>query len=197
MKRAFDCVLAVIALVGCAPIFAIFCLLVATDGGTIFYAHRRVGRDGRIFGCYKFRTMIVGAHDMFDEYLALHPAETAEWTRSQKLDLDPRITGVGKLLRSTSMDELPQLFNVISGEMSLVGPRPITEVELQRYGDHAKDYMTVRPGITGLWQVSGRNRLTYPERVALDMEYIAKQSIWLDCWILLKTIKVLVRRDGK
>lgn len=197
VKRAFDCVLAVLALIVFSPFFLTLALLVAMDGGPVIYRHKRVGRQGELFDCFKFRTMIVGAHDIFDEFLLFHPAVVAEWQESQKLDLDPRITSTGRFLRRSSLDELPQLLNVIRGDMSLVGPRPVTKTELQRYGAHADDYLTVRPGITGLWQVSGRNRLTYPERVALDVRYIRTRSIWLDFVILLRTIVVLLRGDGK
>lgn len=197
IKRLVDCVLAVIALIMLSPIFALFWLLVAMDGGPVIYRHTRIGKDGKLFACYKFRTMIVGAHDLFDEFLALHPAASTEWQEAQKLDLDPRITSIGGFLRRTSLDELPQLLNIISGEMSLVGPRPVTQTELQRYGQHAAAYLSVVPGLTGLWQVSGRNRLTYDERVRLDMHYIAHRSLWLDFWILYRTVGVLIRGDGK
>jgi exopolysaccharide production protein ExoY len=196
-KRLFDFVLVTPLLLICSPIFAVCAMLVAMDGGPVFYAHRRVGRRGSRFGCYKFRTMIVGAHEMLEEYLALHPAAAAEWQQNQKLNDDPRITDMGRLLRRTSLDELPQLANVLRGEMSLVGPRPVTEPELLRYGVHASAYLACIPGITGLWQTNGRNRLSYDQRVALDVEYAKRQSLWLDCSILLKTTKVLLTGDGK
>jgi exopolysaccharide production protein ExoY len=196
-KRILDCVIAVLVFVVSWPIFLTLALLVAMDGGPVIYRHKRIGREGRQFDCYKFRTMIVGAHDLFDEFLAYHPTVVAEWEEAQKLDLDPRITSTGRFLRRTSLDEMPQLLNVIRGEMSLVGPRPITKPELQRYGAHASEYLTVRPGLTGFWQVSGRNRLSYAERVALDVRYIRTRSIWFDIVILFRTIIVLLRGDGK
>jgi exopolysaccharide production protein ExoY len=196
-KRVLDCVLAVLILIVASPFFLALALLVAMDGGPVIYRHKRIGRDGRLFDCYKFRTMIVGAHDLFDEFLAFHPSVVAEWQEAQKLDLDPRVTSTGRFLRRTSLDEMPQLLNVIRGEMSLVGPRPVTQPELQRYGAHAREYLTVHPGLTGLWQVSGRNRLSYAERVALDVRYIQTRSIWFDFVILLRTIVVLLRGDGK
>ena len=196
-KRGLDCLFAVLLLVICSPLFVFMGLLVAMDGGPVFYAHRRVGRGGGLFQCYKFRTMFVGANECLEEFLELHPAAVVAWRRDQKLDRDPRITAVGKLLRETSLDELPQLINVIRGDMSLVGPRPVTESELARYAINADSYLSIRPGITGLWQVSGRNRLTYTERVKLDMEYLAKQSLWLDFFILLKTVVVVINGDGK
>lgn len=197
MKRALDIGLGIVMLVVFSPVIGLFALLVALDGGQIFYGHRRVGRNHKTFACYKFRTMIVGAHDCLDEYLALHPAAAVEWRDNHKLDNDPRITPVGQFLRRTSLDELPQLWNVVCGEMSLVGPRPVTETELSRYGDNVERFLSVRPGITGPWQISGRNRLSYRERIALDMQYVAKRSLWRDCIILLKTLRVPFRGDGK
>jgi exopolysaccharide production protein ExoY len=196
-KRAFDVILAVPLLIIFSPLFVVSSMLVAMDGGPVIYGHKRVGHAGRTFPCYKFRTMIMDAPDILDEYLALHPTAAVEWQQCQKLDTDPRITGIGQLLRRTSLDEVPQLLNVIRGEMSLVGPRPVTETELSRYGEHASSYMAARPGMTGLWQVSGRNRLSYAERVALDMEYLRTQSLWRDFVILFKTVKVLIIGDGK
>lgn len=197
MKRMLDIGLGIVMLVVFAPAFALLSLFIALDGGQIFYGHHRVGRGGKTFACYKFRTMIVGAHECLDEYLALHPAAAVEWRNNQKLDNDLRITPVGRFLRRTSLDELPQIWNVLRGEMSLVGPRPVTQIELARYGDNVDRLLSVRPGMTGLWQVSGRNRLSYSERVALDMRYIANRSLWRDCIILFKTIRVLLQRDGK
>jgi exopolysaccharide production protein ExoY len=196
VKRVFDCVGAIPLLITFSPLFAVFGLLVAMDGGPVIYRHQRIGRNGRLFDCYKFRTMIVGAHDLFDEFLELHPAAVAEWQDAQKLNVDPRITSTGGFLRRTSLDELPQLLNVIRGEMSLVGPRPVTASELARYGGHAGQLLTVLPGMTGLWQVSGRNRLSYAERVRLDMQYVATRSFWQDCAILIRTVGVLFRGDG-
>jgi exopolysaccharide production protein ExoY len=196
-KRVLDCVIAVLVFIVSLPIFLTLALLVAMDGGPVIYRHKRIGREGQQFDCYKFRTMIVGAHDLFDEFLAYHPSVVAEWEEAQKLDFDPRITSTGRFLRRTSLDVMPQLLNVIRGEMSLVGPRPVTKPELQRYGAHASEYLTVRPGLTGFWQVSGRNRLSYAERVALDVRYIRTRSIWFDTVILFRTIIVLLRGDGK
>jgi exopolysaccharide production protein ExoY len=196
-KRVLACVIAVLVFIVSLPIFLTLALLVAMDGGPVIYRHKRIGREGQQFDCYKFRTMIVGAHDLFDEFLAYHPSVVAEWEEAQKLDFDPRITSTGRFLRRTSLDEMPQLLNVIRGEMSLVGPRPVTKPELQRYGAHASEYLTVRPGLTGFWQVSGRNRLSYAERVALDVRYIRTRSIWFDTVILFRTIIVLLRGDGK
>lgn len=197
MKRMLDWALGMALLLVFAPLFGIVALLIALDGGPVFYGHPRIGFHGKSFRCFKFRTMIVGAHDCLDEYLMLHPVAAVEWQDSQKLDADPRITAIGKFLRRSSLDELPQLWNVVCGDMSLVGPRPVTAIELVRYGSDADQYKTVRPGITGLWQISGRNRLNYAERVRLDMRYITSHSLWQDCIILLKTLRVPFRGDGK
>ncbi|TAK78484.1 MAG: exopolysaccharide biosynthesis protein [Aquabacterium sp.] len=166
------------------------------DGLPVFFGHYRVGRDGKLFRCLKFRTMARDAERMLAELLRDDPAARAEWEKDQKLTHDPRITPVGHFLRRTSLDELPQLFNVLRGEMSLVGPRPITVGELKRYGGVRWHYLSVRPGMTGLWQVSGRNNTTYEERVALDRSYVEQRSMWLDLRILFKTVGVVVARDG-
>jgi exopolysaccharide production protein ExoY len=166
------------------------------DGAPIFFAHFRVGRDGKLFRCLKYRTMYRESEQMLADLLSTNAAAREEWQRDQKLSKDPRITPVGQFLRRTSLDELPQLFNVLRGEMSLVGPRPITVAELTRYGRVRWHYLSVRPGITGLWQVSGRNDTTYEERVALDRNYVEQRSVWLDLSILFRTISVVLSRDG-
>jgi lipopolysaccharide/colanic/teichoic acid biosynthesis glycosyltransferase len=197
VKRGLDVAGAVILLVLAAPLMALTALLVSIDGGPVFYSHRRIGRGGKSFGCLKWRTMIVGAEECLPEYLAFHPQAADEWRRNQKLTFDPRVTGIGKFLRRTSFDELPQLLNVLRGEMSLVGPRPVTAVELEeRYGSHACVYCSVTPGVTGLWQVSGRSETCYDARVELDMQYIASWSITRDLSILFKTIEVIASRGG-
>ncbi len=166
------------------------------DGAPIFFGHYRVGRGGKLFRCLKFRTMYRESEQMLADLLRDSAEARAEWQRDQKLSNDPRITPVGHFLRRTSLDELPQLFNVLRGEMVLVGPRPITVSELTRYGRVRWHYLSVRPGITGLWQVSGRNDTTYDERVALDRSYVEKRSVWLDLQILFKTVGVVLSRDG-
>ena len=197
LKRAVDTVGASVLLVLLAPVFALIALVISMDGGPATFAHRRVGKDGKFFGCLKFRTMVVGAEECLSEFLALHPEAAEEWKREQKLGFDPRITGIGKLLRKTSLDELPQLVNVLRGEMSLVGPRPVTKTEIDdKYGAHARLCTSVRPGLTGLWQVSGRNDISYPERVALDVRYVTRWSLVEDIRILLKTVGVVLDRSG-
>ena len=189
--------LALLILVLLAPVMGVVAFLIwQRDGAPVLFAHYRVGHDGKLFRCMKFRTMYRDAERMLAELLEKDPAARAEWQREQKLLRDPRITPIGHFLRRTSLDELPQLFNVLRGDMSLVGPRPITVGELTRYGRVRWHYLSVRPGITGLWQVSGRNNTSYDERVALDRRYVEERSAWMNLRILLKTVKVVVARDG-
>jgi len=188
---------ALVLLLLASPLMASVAFLIwATDRKSVLYAHYRVGIDGRLFRCLKFRTMVPDSERMLSELLAADPAAREQWRRDQKLARDPRITPIGRLLRRTSLDELPQLINVLRGEMNLVGPRPITVAELERYGHLRWHYLCVRPGITGLWQVSGRNNTTYEERVALDRRYIEARSFWRDLAILCRTAVVVVTRDG-
>jgi exopolysaccharide production protein ExoY len=188
---------ALLIIIAISPVLALVAWLIwKRDGAPIFFGHYRVGRDGELFRCLKFRSMYRDADRMLKELLETDPQARAEWDRDQKLANDPRITPVGHFLRKTSLDELPQLFNVLRGEMSLVGPRPITNGELARYGAARWHYLSVQPGMTGLWQVSGRNNTTYDERVALDRRYVEARSIRLDLSILFRTIKVVVARDG-
>jgi len=189
--------LALVILLLLSPLMAAVAFLIwRRDGAPVLFAHYRVGHDGKLFRCMKFRTMYRDAERMLSELLAKDPAARAEWQREQKLLRDPRITPIGHFLRRTSLDELPQLFNVLRGDMSLVGPRPITVGELTRYGRVRWQYLSVRPGMTGLWQVSGRNNTSYDERVALDQRYVEERTVWMNLGILLKTVKVVVARDG-
>jgi lipopolysaccharide/colanic/teichoic acid biosynthesis glycosyltransferase len=188
---------ALLLLLALGPLMLLIAVLIARrDGAPILFGHYRVGMRGQLFRCYKFRSMYRNSAQMLAELLRDDPVARAEWDRDQKLSNDPRITPVGDFLRRTSLDELPQLINVLKGEMCLVGPRPITVNELTRYGRVRWDYLSVLPGMTGLWQVSGRNNTTYDERVELDREYVGQRSPWLDAKILLKTVKVVVARDG-
>lgn len=196
-KRAMDVAIAGAALILAAPFFLVVSMLVRADGGPAFYAHGRVGRGGRIFGCLKFRSMVVDSQARLDALLAADPAARAEWDATRKLKNDPRITRIGRFLRATSLDELPQLINVLRGEMAIVGPRPVTLTELdQYYGVAAAHYLTVRPGITGLWQVSGRSETSYDQRVALDVAYVSQPSLLADMRILLKTPVAVLSRRG-
>jgi len=179
-----------------SPIFLLLTVLMAFENGPIFFGHYRVGRNGRMFRCLKFRTMVPDAERVLQELLARDPEARAEWNRDQKLLKDPRITKIGHFLRKTSLDELPQLVNVIVGDMALVGPRPVTAQELHRYGRARIHYLSVLPGITGLWQVSGRNNTSYEERVELDKHYVENSGVWFDMKILMRTAVVLVTGDG-
>jgi lipopolysaccharide/colanic/teichoic acid biosynthesis glycosyltransferase len=196
-KRAMDVAIAGAALLLAAPFFLVVSLLVRADGGPAFYAHPRVGRGGKIFGCLKFRSMVVDSQARLEALLAADPAAREEWETTRKLKRDPRITRIGRFLRATSLDELPQLINVLRGEMAVVGPRPVTQSELDRYyGAAAAHYLTVRPGITGLWQVSGRSETSYDQRVALDVAYVSQPSLLADIRILLKTPVAVLSRRG-
>jgi Undecaprenyl-phosphate galactose phosphotransferase WbaP len=196
-KRALDIIAAGLGLVLLSPFFLIVALMVRADGGPAFFAHQRVGRGGKLFGCLKFRSMVIDSQTRLEALLASDPAARAEWEATRKLKNDPRITPIGRFLRSTSLDELPQLINVLRGEMSLVGPRPVQEAEIDRYyGASAAHYMAVRPGITGLWQVSGRSETSYESRVALDVAYVSRPSLLADLSILLRTPVAVVSRRG-
>jgi Undecaprenyl-phosphate galactose phosphotransferase WbaP len=195
-KRVFDTAAAMVLLVLLSPIMLLIALLIRRDGGPAIFAHSRVGKRGRIFNCFKFRTMVVDAEQQLEQLLQQSPELRQEWEDERKLRHDPRISSIGRFLRRTSLDELPQLLNVIRGEMSLVGPRPVVKPELQRYGDQMGYYLMVRPGMTGLWQVSGRNDLDYDSRVYLDTWYVKNWSLWYDLIILLKTVRVVCQRQG-
>jgi lipopolysaccharide/colanic/teichoic acid biosynthesis glycosyltransferase len=177
-------------------LLAIALLIWWHDGAPVLFAHFRVGCDGKLFRCIKFRTMVRDSDRLLAEVLRNDPAARSEWERDHKLRNDPRVTPIGRFLRRTSLDELPQLLNVARGEMNLVGPRPITVPELTRYGRIRWHYLSVRPGMTGLWQVSGRNNTTYEERVALDRRYVEQRTLWFDLEILLKTLRAVAAREG-
>jgi len=195
-KRGLDIIGSLFLILMTSPLFIIIALFVALDGGPLFFRHTRIGQKGERFGCLKFRTMILGAEACLTEYLQHHPEAKAEWQNHQKLNFDPRITPVGHILRATSLDELPQLFNILRGEMSLVGPRPVTKDELIRYGTAADHYLAVRPGLIGPWQISGRNDVGYDERVALDHAYVNDLSLLRDIVILFRTPSAVLSRRG-
>lgn len=193
-KRSLDILIASLMLISLAPILIMIASIIYfTMGRPIFFAHERVGYNGIPFRCYKFRTMVTDAKQRLASYLANNPAAAAEWQATQKLKDDPRVTRFGQMLRKSSLDELPQLLNALRGEMTCVGPRPITKDELLRYGPSARYYVRVRPGLTGLWQVSGRSNTSYRYRVVLDRTYVTSWSIWLDAEILLKTAPAVFR----
>ena len=196
LKRVFDLAASMSLLALGWPVFVYLAWRIRQDGGPAIFAHKRVGQSGKMFDCYKFRSMRVDAEVQLRELLASDPALRVEWEKEFKLKVDPRVSVIGQFLRRTSLDELPQLFNVIKGEMSLVGPRPVVQAELARYGDDVDYFLMVRPGMTGLWQVSGRNDVDYDTRVYLDTWYVKNWSLWYDIAILFKTIKVVFKRDG-
>jgi exopolysaccharide production protein ExoY len=191
-----DRLAALVLLVCASPLLAVIAWLIQRDGGPATFSHFRVGCGGRVFPCIKFRTMRPDAEQVLHDLLAQRPELLEEWERDHKLADDPRVTGLGKWLRRSSLDELPQLLNVLRGEMTLVGPRPITLHELHRYGPARWHYLSVLPGMTGLWQVSGRNSTTYERRIYLDELYVKNRSAWLDLKILAKTVVVVITGIG-
>jgi exopolysaccharide production protein ExoY len=197
LSRTVDIGLTLAGLFALLPLLVFTAVAVYIDSGRpIFFGHERVGRGGRSFRCLKFRTMVPDAQRRLDELLANDPVARAEWARDHKLRFDPRITRLGSFLRKSSIDELPQLINVLFGNMSLVGPRPIVAAEIERYGRHYASYCSVRPGITGLWQVSGRNDVSYRKRVAMDVTYVRSKSLRLDAWIIISTVRVVLFQRG-
>jgi undecaprenyl-phosphate galactose phosphotransferase len=196
LKAAFDEFVAALCVLFLAPLLAALAVAVRLDGGPAFYRHRRIGEGGRAFYCMKFRTMVPNSDEVLNRVLAADPAAAAEWAATQKLRNDPRVTRVGRFLRKSSLDELPQLFNVLRGEMSLVGPRPIVQAEIARYAGEIEYYYEAKPGITGLWQVSGRSDTSYDRRVRLDVWYVRNWTLWHDIAILMKTIPAVFLQRG-
>lgn len=192
-----DLVIATLVLIFVCPLMCMVAIGVKLqDGGPVFFGHRRIGYGGRTFTCWKFRSMVTDAEARLNALLAADPEARREWDEDHKLRKDPRVTAFGRFLRVSSLDELPQLFNVFAGEMSLVGPRPIVSGEIIRYGRRFNAYAAVRPGVTGLWQVSGRNDVSYRERVALDSLFRKRAGIGLYLYILIKTIPAVLNRSG-
>ena len=196
VKRAVDLLIAISTLMFLAPMLVLIAFLIKlTMSGQILYSQPRVGYRGRIFTCYKFRTMVADADERLQQFLSQDPLAASEWAKNQKLMNDPRVTRLGYLLRRSSLDELPQFINVVLGDMSCVGPRPVVPAEIPRYGSYAREYFAARPGLTGLWQVSGRNSTSYARRIALDRYYVRRWSILLDMGILVRTIPALLRSN--
>ncbi|WP_333830532.1 sugar transferase [Pararhodobacter sp.] len=196
-KLVLDRLMALFAIAFFAPFFlTVAVLILIFDGSPVVYSQLRVGRGGRLFRCHKFRTMVKNADRALHDLLEADPAARQEWDLTQKLTKDPRISCLGAFLRKTSLDELPQFWNVLKGDMSIVGPRPIVTSEIRHYGDRIGDYLSVRPGITGLWQVSGRSDTSYEQRVSLDCAYVAQQSTLFDMSIIVRTIGVVLLRKG-
>ncbi|EPY5205826.1 undecaprenyl-phosphate galactose phosphotransferase WbaP [Klebsiella pneumoniae] len=196
LKRLFDIFGSLAIIIVLSPALLYISLKVKKDGGPAIYGHERIGKGGRPFKCLKFRSMVINSKEVLAELLENDPAAKAEWDATFKLKNDPRVTKIGAFLRRTSLDELPQLFNVLKGEMSLVGPRPIITAELERYNEEVDYYLLSKPGMTGLWQVSGRSDVDYETRVYLDAWYVKNWSMWNDIAILFKTIGVVLKKDG-
>ena len=196
IKRCFDLFGSICIILILSPLLIYIYMKVKKDGGPAIYGHDRVGIHGKTFKCLKFRSMVVNSKEILDELLKNDPKAKEEWDATFKLKNDPRITKIGAFLRKTSLDELPQLLNVLKGEMSLVGPRPIINAELERYNDQVDYYLLSKPGMTGLWQVSGRSDVDYDTRVYFDAWYVKNWSMWNDIAILLKTVIVVLKKDG-
>lgn len=196
-KRIFDITATVIGGILILPVIVIVAILIYLDSpGPIVFGHKRVGQGGKEFPCYKFRSMVPNAQEALEIYLKENPEAREEWERDFKLKDDPRVTKIGKFLRKTSLDELPQLWNVLIGDMSLVGPRPIVRAEVEKYGEYINDFYLVPPGITGVWQVSGRSDTTYEERVLMDSWYVHNWSVWIDIVYLVKTVLAVLKGKG-
>ena len=192
-KRIFDIVFSLAVLILFSPVYLILALLIALSSpGPIFYVQERVGKHRKTFGCIKFRTMVVNVDEVLLQLLETSPAVRQEFETNFKLKYDPRITWIGRFLRVTSLDEFPQFWNVLKGDMSVVGPRPLVAEELPKYGRYMDRILTIQPGITGLWQVSGRNDVPYHRRVQMDLYYVNYRNFWMDLWIMVKTVGVVV-----
>ncbi|MGK7922551.1 MAG: sugar transferase [Trichodesmium sp.] len=192
-KRLFDILFSLSVLILFAPVYLVIALLIVfSSPGSVFYVQERVGKNRKLFRCLKFRTMVENADEMLGEIMETYPHLRQEFQESFKLKHDPRITWIGRFLRVTSLDEFPQFWNVLKGDMSVVGPRPLVVEELAKYGHHMDKILTIKPGITGLWQVSGRNDIPYPKRVQIDLYYVNFRNFWIDIWIMFKTIGIVI-----
>ncbi len=194
VKRIIDVIISTIGLIVLSPIFLILAIIIKLDSkGPVFFAHTRYGKDGKKFKMYKFRTMYENAQDMINDFT---PEQMKEWKENFKLQDDPRITKVGKFLRKTSLDELPQIVNIIKGDLSIIGPRPVIEEELEKYGDNKDKFLSVTPGLTGYWQANGRSSTTYEQRMEMELYYIDNISPKLDVKIFFKTIESVIKKEG-
>ena len=197
LKRICDIVFGVLLALPGLPIALLIAIAIKIEStGPVFFVHERIGRGGRRFGLWKFRSMVTDADVKLDDYLNAHADLRTEWARTHKLKDDPRVTKVGRWLRRASLDELPQILSVLLGEMSMVGPRPIVAEEIEKYGDDFPLYLAVRPGLTGLWQVSGRTDTSYRQRISLDVAYIREWRLATDLKILLRTVRVVIFGHG-
>jgi Undecaprenyl-phosphate galactose phosphotransferase WbaP len=197
IKRLLDITLVTIGGLILLPFLLIIALIVKlSSAGPVLYSHKRLGLDGKFFKAYKFRSMVLDADKQLEDIHAKDPELKKEWESGQKLKNDPRVTKIGKLLRRSSFDEFPQLINILKGEMSLVGPRPVVEAEIEKYGENFKRVFSVKPGLTGLWQISGRSDTNYLERISYDTYYLQSWSVWLDLWIIYRTPVAIIRGRG-
>ena len=194
VKRILDCILATIALIILSPIYLIIAIAVKIDSkGPIFFGHTRIGKNGKIIKIYKYRTMVTNAEELIKQFT---PEQMKEYKENFKLENDPRITKVGKFLRKTSLDELPQLLNIIQGDLALIGPRPVVKKELEKYGENAGKFLSVTPGLTGNWAASGRSNTTYEERMKMELWYVDNISFITDVKIFFKTIIAVIKKEG-
>lgn len=194
IKRFFDIILSLIGLIILSPIFLIIAIIIKIDSkGPVFFKHKRIGKNGKMIGVYKFRSMVTNAEELIKKFT---PEQKAEYEKNFKLDNDPRITKVGKFLRKSSLDELPQLINILIGNMSIVGPRPIVTGEIDKYGDQKDKFLSMTPGLTGYWQASGRSDVEYDERIRMELYYIDHCSLWLDIKIIFKTFIAVIKKEG-
>lgn len=194
IKRIFDVIIASIGLIVLLPIFLLLTIVIKIDSkGTVFFAHTRIGKNGKKFKMYKFRTMYENAQEMINDFT---PEQMKEWKENFKLKDDPRITKIGKFLRKTSLDELPQIINIIKGDLSIVGPRPVIDAEIEKYGEDKEKFLSVTPGLTGYWQVNGRSAITYEDRMKMELYYINHMSAKLDLQIFFKTFIKVLKKEG-
>ena len=194
VKRILDLILSLIGLILLSPFFLIIAIIIKIDSkGPIFFVHNRIGEKGKPFGIYKFRTMVDNAEDLIKKFT---PEQKEEFERSYKLKKDPRVTKIGNFLRKTSLDELPQILNIIKGELSIIGPRPIVQAELEKYKDNKEKFLSVKPGLTGYWAANGRSDTSYEERIQMELYYVDNMSLWLDIKIFFKTIFAVLKKEG-
>ena len=194
VKRAIDCILSIMALIILSPIYLIIALAVKIDSpGPVFFKHTRIGKNGKTIKIYKYRTMFTNAEELIKQFT---PEQMKEYKENFKLENDPRITKVGKFLRKTSLDELPQLLNIVKGELALIGPRPVVKDELEKYGENAEKFLSVTPGLTGNWAASGRSNTTYEERMEMELWYVDNISFKTDIQIFFKTIVAVIKKEG-
>lgn len=197
-KRTFDIMAGLIGCIALIPLTIIVYILnkINKENGPIFYEQLRIGKDGKYFRIYKFRSMVIGADKILNEYLEKNPEAKIEWEENRKLDKDPRITKTGKFLRETSLDELPQVLNLLNSTMSLIGPRPVVDGEIDNYGENKEKFLSVKPGLTGYWQVNGRSSTNYKDRMKMELYYVENQSLWLDIKIFFKTFISVIKKEG-